>query len=62
MEGPTYVLEFEKLAGLSSANTMTHVRAPKETVIAEITKAGFTLVEQVKVPGLRENYLLNFRR
>ena len=60
--GRMYVLEFEKLAGLSSANTMTHVRAPKETVIAEITKAGFTLVEQVKVPGLRENYLLNFRR
>jgi len=60
--GRMYVLEFEKVAGLSSANTMTHVRAPKETVIAEITKAGFTLVEQVKVPGLRENYLLHFRR
>ncbi len=60
--GRLYVLEFEKVACLSSANTMTHVRAPKETVIAEITKAGFTLVEQVKVPGLRENYLLHFRR
>jgi predicted methyltransferase len=60
--GRMYVLEFEKVAGLSSANTMTHVRAPKETVIAEITKAGFTLVEQVKVPGLRENYLLHFRK
>ena len=60
--GRLYVLEFEKVPGLSSANTMTHVRAPKETVIAEITKAGFTLVEQVKVPGLRENYLLHFRK
>lgn len=60
--GRLYVLEFEKVQGLSSANTMTHVRAPKETVIAEITKAGFTLVEQVKVPGLRENYLLHFRK
>jgi len=59
--GRLYVLEFEKVPGLSSANTMTHVRAPKETVIAEITRAGFTLVEQVKVPGLRENYLLHFR-
>jgi predicted methyltransferase len=60
--GRLYVLEFEKVAGLSSANTMTHVRAPKETVIAEITKAGFTLVGQEKVPGLRENYLLQFRK
>jgi len=60
--GRLYVLEFEKVPGLSSANTMTHVRAPKETVIAEITKAGFTLVEQVSVPGLRENYLLHFRK
>ncbi len=60
--GRLYVLEFEKVAGLSTANTMTHVRAPKETVIAEITKSGFTLVEQVKVPGLRENYMLHFRK
>ena len=60
--GRLYVLEFEKVAGLSSANTMTHVRAPKETVIAEIEKSGFRLVEQVKVPGLRENYLLHFRK
>jgi len=60
--GRLFVLEFEKVAGLSSANTMTHVRAPKETVIAEITSAGFTLVEQVNVPGLRENYLLHFRK
>ena len=60
--GRLYVLEFEKVAGLSSANTMTHVRAPKETVIAEIEKSGFRLVEQVKVPGLRENSLLHFRK
>jgi predicted methyltransferase len=60
--GRLYVLEFEKVAGLSSANTMTHVRAPKETVIAEIEKAGFRLVRQEKVAGLRENYLLQFRK
>jgi predicted methyltransferase len=61
-DGRLYVLEFEKVAGLSSANTMTHVRAPKETVIAEIEKAGFRLVRQEKVAGLRENYLLQFRK
>ena len=55
--GRLYVLEMEKEGG----NT-THVRAPKDAVIAEIEKSGFTLVEQVKVPGLKENYLLHFRK
>ncbi len=39
-----------------------HVRAPKDAVIAEIEKSGFKLVEQVNVPGLRDNYLLHFRK
>jgi|SRR5688572_17745615 len=55
--GRLYVLEMEKEGG----NT-THVRAPKDAVIAEIEKSGFMLVEQVKVPGLKENYLLHFRK
>ena len=55
--GRLYVLEMEKEGG----NT-AHVRAPKDAVIAEIEKSGFTLVEQVKVPGLKENYLLHFRK
>ena len=55
--GRLYVLEMEKEGG----NT-AHVRAPKDAVIAEIEKSGFTLVEQVKVPGLKENYLLHFHK
>ncbi len=31
-------------------------------VIAEIQQSGFQLVEQPKVPGLSENYLLQFRK
>jgi hypothetical protein len=38
------------------------VRAPKQVVIAEIEKSGFKLVEDIKVPGLRESYLLQFRK
>ena len=56
-DGRLYVLEMEKAGGQSG-----HVRAPKDAVIAEIEKSGFKLVEQVNVPGLRENYLLHFRK
>jgi ubiquinone/menaquinone biosynthesis C-methylase UbiE len=56
-DGRLYVLELSKTGGQSS-----HVRAPKENVIAEIEKSGFRLVEQVNVPGLRDNYLLHFRK
>lgn len=55
--GRMYVLEMEKAGG----NT-DHVRAPKDAVIAEIEKSGFQLVEQVRLPSLRENYLLHFRK
>lgn len=55
--GRLYVLEMEK-----SGSQTAHVRAPKKDVIAEIEKSGFKLVEQVNVPGLKDNYLLQFRK
>ena len=55
--GQLYVLELHK-----TGTRIAHVRAPKEVVIAEIEKAGFKLVEDIKVPGLRESYLLQFRK
>ena len=55
--GRLYVLEMEKTGSQTS-----HVRAPKNEVIAEIEKSGFKLVEDIKVPGLRDNYLLHFRK
>jgi FkbM family methyltransferase len=55
--GRLYVLEMEK-----SGSQTAHVRAPKSDVIAEIEKSGFKLVEQVNVPGLKDNYLLEFRK
>lgn len=55
--GRLYVLEMEKEGGNSG-----HVRAPKAAVIAEIEKSGFVLVGDLKVPGLKENYLLQFRK
>jgi ubiquinone/menaquinone biosynthesis C-methylase UbiE len=55
--GRLFVLELTKTGGMTE-----HVRAPKDVVIAEIEKAGFKLVEQVNAPGLRDNYLLHFRK
>ena len=55
--GRLYVLEMEK-----SGSQTAHVRAPKADVIAEIEKSGFKLVEQVNVPGLKDNYLLQFKK
>jgi ubiquinone/menaquinone biosynthesis C-methylase UbiE len=55
--GRLYVLEMEK-----AGRQATHVRAPKNVVIAEIEKSGFKLVDDIKVPGLRESYLLHFRK
>lgn len=42
--------------------TMEHVRAGKDEVIAEIEAAGFELLGEPAIEGLRRNYLLLFRR
>lgn len=55
--GRLYVLEMEKAGGNTS-----HVRAPRNVVIAEIEKSGFALVGPLQVPGLTENYMLQFRK
>jgi hypothetical protein len=39
-----------------------HVRAGKEVFRAEILDAGFTLVDEKKIDGLKENYFLKFRK
>jgi predicted methyltransferase len=41
---------------------MEHVRTGKAVVIEEIEAAGFTLDREIKVTGLRENYMLRFKR
>lgn len=60
--GELFVLDFERIEGVSSDFILGHVRAGKETVIAEIESAGFELVGEIELPELRENYLLHFRK
>lgn len=58
--GTLVIVDFERIPGESSDWVLNHVRAGKETVIAEIEASGFELVEEVEL--LESNYVLRFRR
>jgi ubiquinone/menaquinone biosynthesis C-methylase UbiE len=60
--GRMVVVDFERLPGKSRKWVLDHVRAGKEVFTAEIEAAGFVKMDEVKVRGLKENYLLRFRR
>jgi len=60
--GHLFVLDFERIPGVSSDRTLEHVRASKETVIAEIESSGFDFIEEVNMSALIDNYLLKFRK
>lgn len=58
--GRLVVIDFERIAGQSSAWVMSHVRAGRATAIAEIEAAGFRLLKSHAI--LRQNYFLEFER
>ncbi len=60
--GRLVVVDFERIPGVSREWICGHVRAGKEVFTAEIVAAGFTLEDEGEVEGLRENYVLRFRR
>lgn len=60
--GKLVVIDFERIPSSSRKWVLDHVRAGKETFIAEIEKGGFLLDQEVEVEGLVENYMLHFRR
>lgn len=60
--GTLIVIDFHRIEGVTREWTLNHVRAGQEVFSAEIEAAGFKL-EAVDTPaGLKENYLLRFRR
>ncbi|MCG8441459.1 MAG: methyltransferase domain-containing protein [Caulobacterales bacterium] len=59
--GEYVIVDFERIPGFSTPFILGHVRAPKETVIEEVTASGFEFVEEVEIEGFRENYFLRFR-
>ena len=61
-DGHLIVIDFERIKGKSRKWIMGHVRAGKEEFRAEIQDAGFTLVDEKKIKGFKENYFLKFRK
>jgi len=60
--GSLYIVDFERTPGVSRDWVMEHVRCDKRTVIKEIEQAGFVFEEELKVPELKETYVLRFQR
>lgn len=60
--GTFVVIDFDRIPGKSREFILGHVRAGKEVFQAEVIEAGFRFVEEIKVPGFKENYLLRFRK
>jgi ubiquinone/menaquinone biosynthesis C-methylase UbiE len=56
--GRLVVIDFERIEGVTSPRMLRHVRAGKQTVIDEITRAGFRLQREERF--LKENYFLVF--
>ena len=60
--GTLAIVDFKRIEGESSKWTLDHVRAGKEVFRREIEAAGFHFMEEAKVEGLKDNYMLRFRR
>lgn len=56
--GKLFLIDFQRIEGVTSERMLKHVRADKDTVIGELEQAGFTLAEEVEFDGLDENYFL----
>lgn len=59
-DGVLILIDLERIEGTSPSSTLEHVRAGKETVIAEVTGVGFVLDNEVDL--LTENYYLRFTK
>ena len=53
-----WLVDFRRVEGVTDPGILRHVRAGRETVIEEVTSAGFELVDEPEL--LEENYILKF--
>lgn len=60
--GQLILVDFERIPGKSREWILGHVRAGKKGFRSEVEKAGFEFVEEVKIDGFEENYVLRFRK
>ncbi|MBT5030758.1 MAG: class I SAM-dependent methyltransferase [Proteobacteria bacterium] len=60
--GEMFIIDYQRIPGVTPQGRLDHVRAGKETVIEEIESSGFSMVEEVNLPSLSENYMLHFQK
>jgi predicted methyltransferase len=59
-DGVVAIIDFRRVPGLSSRWVLSHVRAGREEVIAEVEQAGFKLIDEpLRLGG---NYFVRFRK
>ena len=58
--GTLVLIDFERIEGKPPPAILSHVRAGKQTVIDEVSQAGFVLESETEL--LEQNYYLHFRR
>jgi SAM-dependent methyltransferase len=61
-KGRLVVVDFERIPGESEPWILDHVRADKKTFRGEIEEAGFIFDKEIEIEGLKDNYILQFRR
>lgn len=59
-DGKVYLIDFERIEGVSSDWILGHVRAGQEVFVGEILEAGFELEKEFDL--FEENYFLVFRK
>jgi ubiquinone/menaquinone biosynthesis C-methylase UbiE len=58
--GRLIVIDFHRIEGVTAKRMLEHVRANRETVLAEIESVGFALAREEQF--LKQNYFLEFRK
>jgi len=60
--GRLVIVDFKRIPGESREWVLDHVRAGQQTTRDEVEAAGFEFEDEVAIDGLKENYLLRFRK
>lgn len=60
--GQLIIVDYDKVPGKSSAFIMRHVRETKQEMTAEVEAAGFKMVKDIPIKGLKENFMRLFVR
>ncbi len=60
--GRLVIADFDRVPGVSRDWVLEHVRCGRETVMAEVEAAGFQFIDAPQLAGLKETFVLRFRR